>query len=65
MNSEYPYIVVPINEVNKLLAKQKGLSDTFCKTYQIAQQVEERQNLYSGVKWKIKKITTEKINWQL
>ena len=63
MNKEYPYIVVPIDEDNKLLAKQKGLSDTFCKTYPIAQQVEERQNLYSGVKWKIKKTTTEKINW--
>ena len=25
--------------------------------------IEERQNLYSGVKWKIKKTTTEKINW--
>ena len=62
MNSEYPYIVVPADEANKLLAKQRGLSDTFCKTYQIALQVEERQNLYSEVKWKIKKTTTEKIN---
>lgn len=63
MNKEYPYIVVPADDANKLLAKQKGLSDTFCKTYQIAQQVEGRQNLYSGVKWKIKKTTTEKLNW--
>ena len=63
MNKEYPYIVVPIDEDNKLLAKQKGLSDTFCKTYQIAKKVEERQNLYSGIKWKIKETTTEKINW--
>ena len=63
MNKEYPYIVVPSDENNKLLAKQKGLSDTFYKTYQIAQQVEERQNLYSGVKWKIKETTNEKLNW--
>ena len=63
MKREYSYIVVPADEDNKLLAKQKGLSDTFCKTYQIAQQVEERQNLYSGVKWKIKETTNEKLNW--
>ena len=63
MNREYPYIVVPVDESNKLLAKQKGLSDTFCSTYQIAQIVQERQNLYSGVKWKIKQTTNEKLNW--
>lgn len=63
MNREYPYIVVPVDESNKLLAKQKDLSDTFCRTYQIAQIVQERQNLYSGVKWKIKQTTNEKLNW--
>lgn len=63
MNKEYPYIVVPVDESNKLLAKQRGLSDTFCRTYQIAQIVQERQNLYSGVNWKIKQTTNEKLNW--
>lgn len=54
MKQDYPYIVVPLDESNKILAKQIGLSDTFCKNLKIAEEVQKRQNIYSGVKWKIK-----------
>ena len=65
MNKEYPFIVVPLDEIEVKKAHADGLSPTFCKSYDIAKECCDRLNKNSGVKWKIKKTENEKCEWQI
>lgn len=65
MKEDYPYIVVPFDTENEVLAREKGMSNTFCKDLITAEEVQRRQNMYSGIKWIVKETENETLNWNL
>lgn len=61
--TDYPYIVVPLDNEESDKAKRRGITNTFCVDMTTATEVMNRLNKYSGVIWRIKTTTDETFNW--
>ena len=60
----YPYKVVPLDKKEEKKAKEKGISNTFCSKKEVAIEVVNRLNKYSGISWFVRPTTNDdKFNW--